>query len=223
MTSPSSPRDSPSAAPASDTGGLILIGRVVRLQVQTSPLKQGERPRRWYSPDAITSVPAIRIDSGGVTGHDGESVLADVHHRDHPLSRFRGDNGVSVGFTAHYDAMRARFGGFLHDGIAGPSLLVASDRIFTEDDLSGGIVIVTEGGTVDLMAVQVAPPCVEFGKFCLRYPHDRAADSQVAAAVAFLHQGMRGFYATWKPDDGTMSSPRIAIGDLAYRRSGGAS
>ncbi|MGC4108153.1 MAG: hypothetical protein QM753_17655 [Thermomicrobiales bacterium] len=41
----------------------------------------------------------------------------------------------------------------------------------------------------------------------------------MAEAVKFLHQGVRGFYATWLPDGNTDVSPRIAVGDLVYRRS----
>lgn len=200
------------------TDDLVLIGPLVRLQVQVSPLKQGERPRRWYAPDAITPVSTLVLDDGGVVGFAGATEVNDVHHRDHPLSRYRGENGVSVGFTAHYAAMRAEFGDFLHDGIAGENLLVASESILSADDVAAGIVIMTATGPVSLAEVQVAAPCVEYGKFCLRYPHDRIADAAVAAAVAFLHQGVRGFYARWAADAGAATSPRIAAGDLVYRR-----
>ncbi|MGC4189997.1 MAG: hypothetical protein QM589_02020 [Thermomicrobiales bacterium] len=206
------------AQPDAAASDLVLIGALVRMQVQISPLKQGEKPLRWYRPDAITPVPELALDSGGVVGFDGETVKNDVHHRDHPLSRYRGENGVSIGFTSHYEIMRAEFGDFLHDGIAGENLLVASDARHTEDEFAGGIVIMTATGPVELTRVQVAPPCVEFGKFCLRYPNDQKADAQVAQAVKFLHQGVRGFYATWQPENGADSSPRIALGDRVYRR-----
>ncbi|MGC4108154.1 MAG: hypothetical protein QM753_17660 [Thermomicrobiales bacterium] len=112
---------SPTISPAS-TGDLVLLGPIVLLQVQIAPLKQGEKPLRWYAPDAITSVSEMQLDSGGVTGFDGETVKHDVHHRDHPLSRYRGENGVSVGFTSHYATIRGEFGDFLYDGIAGENL-----------------------------------------------------------------------------------------------------
>jgi len=216
MSAPSSPL----AATALDD--LLLLGPLVRLQVQVSPLKGGKRPISWYDPAAITPVPELHLDSGGVTGFDGDAVKHDVHHRDHPLSRYRGENGVSVGFTAHYEAIRSQFGDFLHDGIAGENLLVASDATYTEDAFAGGIVIMTASGPVELTRVEVAPPCVEFGKFCLRYPRDRKADAAVAEAVKFLHQGVRGFYATWKAEGGG-PSPRIAVGDPVYRRPGSSS
>lgn len=205
------------------SGPLIPIGPIVRLQVQITPLKAGARPISWYVPDGITAVPELALDAGGVVGYDGERVLNDVHHRDHPLSRYRGENGISVGFTGHYAKMRQEFGDFLSDGIAGENLLVESEAIHDESEFADGLVIVTASGPVALQRVEVAPPCVEFGKFCLAYPHDRKADADVAAAVKFLHQGTRGFYATWKPEGEISTSPRIAVGDLVYRRAGGES
>jgi GrpB-like predicted nucleotidyltransferase (UPF0157 family) len=108
---------------------LELLGRVVRLQVQREKIKTGEKADERYTPyEHLLPVAALRIDSGGVTGitESGEHV-PDVHHRDHPRSRFRGENGVSLGFTGHYAAMRERFGSHLVDGIAAESILVAHD------------------------------------------------------------------------------------------------
>ena len=99
---------SPATRTASlDADRLEPIGPIVRLQVQTASLKCGEKPHRWYDPAPILSVPALRLDSGGVTGVDGEGRdVSDVHHRDHPQSKFRSENGVSVGFSGHYARMR---------------------------------------------------------------------------------------------------------------------
>ena len=204
--------------PTHDTDDLVLIGPIVRLQVQIAHLKHGERPVRWYVPAGIAPVTALRLDPGGVVGFDGDVMVNDVHHRDHTISRFRGDNGVSVGFTSHYDSMRAQYGAFLHDGIAGENILVGSDAMHPEDEFSGGIVFMTAEGPVELMQVQVAPPCVEFGKFCLGYANDQRADARVAEVVKFLHEGRRGFYASWRQPDRQPYSPRLAIGDLVYRR-----
>jgi hypothetical protein len=90
----------------------VLIGKIVRLQVQRPSLKVGEPSRRRYDPAPIRSVARLDLSPGGVVGWDdaGERLLA-VHHGDHPLSKNRhGDNGVSIGFRSHYDAMRERFG-----------------------------------------------------------------------------------------------------------------
>ncbi|MDQ3653860.1 MAG: hypothetical protein M3457_02115, partial [Chloroflexota bacterium] len=125
--------------------GLELLGTIVRLQVQTASLKCGDRPRSWYNPEFIRPVPELRLDDGGVTGLDGEDI-ADVHHRDHPRSKWRGENGVSVGFTGHYARMRDRFGPHLVDGIAGENILVDAQREFAEEEVAGGIVIVGTPG-----------------------------------------------------------------------------
>ena len=85
--------------------------RIVRLQIQQEPLKRGEKPYRWYDPTPIRQVERLLVDERGATGlADGDKIL-DVHHVDHPRSRNHGRaSGLSVGFTAHYGAMRARFG-----------------------------------------------------------------------------------------------------------------
>jgi hypothetical protein len=197
------------------TGDLELLGTIVRLQVQTSSLKCGERPRSWYTPEFIRTVPALRLDDGGVTGVD-EGDVADVHHRDHPQSKWRGENGLSVVFSGHYSRLRERFGPHLTDGIAGENILVEADREFTESEVAGGIVIVGAAGPIELEAVQHAPPCVEFSKFCAGYASDQRADAVIADTLQFLNLGMRGFYATLA--EGSSSSVNIALGDSVYRR-----
>lgn len=194
---------------------LELLGTIVRLQVQTSSLKCGTRPRSWYNPEFIRPVPALRFDDGGVTGRD-DGDIADVHHRDHPQSKWRGENGLSVGFTGHYARMRDRFGAHLVDGIAGENILVEADREFTEEEVVGGIVIVGEAASIALEAVQHAPPCVEFSKFCAGYAVGQQADSRIAETLRYLNHGLRGFYATLA--DGSPSPVRIALGDIVYRQ-----
>lgn len=194
-----------------------LLGPIVRLQVQTAPLKRGDKPHRWYDPAPIRDLRQIRLDSGGAIGIDDESgePVGDVHHRDHPRSQFRGENGVSIGFTAHYELMREEFGDHLSDGIAGETILVACDRRIDLETMQSGIVVMTGVDTVSIDAIEVAAPCVEFSKFSLRCPHDKPADSAVSNAVRFLHEGMRGFYGTLR------ESPELAtlsVGDLVYRR-----
>lgn len=193
-----------------------LIGRIVRLQVQTAHLKRGEQPHRWYDPEPITAVATLRLDEGGVTGiaTDG-AVHHDVHHRDHPISRNRGDNGVSVGFTGHYGAMRERFGAHLTDGLAGENILIESDPVYSEESLGGTLLIETTGGLVRLNAVIPAPPCVEFTRFCLQWPRDRRPDRTVTEALQFLDGGMRAFYATFAPDGSDTTA--INLGDAVYR------
>jgi len=179
------------------TGERRLIGRIVRLQVQTAHLKCGDTPHRWYDPAPITVVPRLALDASGVQGQlvDG-TILEDVHNGTHAISRFRGDNGVSIGFTSHYRAMRDRFDIHLADGIAGENILIASDVLHTVDSLAPNLVVETSQGPVRIEGITVAAPCVEFSKFCLGFANDQKPDRTVTEALQFLHNGMRGFYAT---------------------------
>jgi hypothetical protein len=194
---------------------LELIGTIVRLQVQEASLKLGERPRRWYDPAPLRTVPALGLDQRGVTGwtERGERV-ADVHHRDHPASKSAGGvNGISIGFTSHYVAMRRRFGTHLADGIAGENILVDTTETIGEEALAGGIVLETTAGRqVRLGGIMVAEPCVEFSRFALRHPEDAPSDTSVTEALTFLRHGTRGFYATLDGQPVT-----VRVGDLVYR------
>jgi hypothetical protein len=175
------------------------IGTVVRLQVQESSLKVGDKPRR-YDPAPIRSVPAISLDPTGVIGlaENGETLL-DVHNHDHPSSKNRGgENGISLGFTAHYLAMRQRFGQHLADGIAGENILIEADRQFPLEALANGLVVEGTGGRrLELRPIIVAAPCVEFSRYALKFPDGARPDATVTEALRFLDAGMRGFYATY--------------------------
>ncbi len=193
-----------------------LIGQIMRLQVQESSLKVGERLRRWYDPAPIRAVPTLTLNENGVVGRteSGETIL-DVHHATHPATKNRaGSNGISFGFTSHYGAMRARFGDHLVDGIAGENILVATERMFTEYDFAVGMRIeTTDGGTIDLEQIIIAEPCVEFSRHALRYPPDAPSDRAVTDALNFLREGIRGFYATCRGAPAT-----VTIGARIYLR-----
>lgn len=190
------------------------IGKIVRLQIQTTSLKVGDRPQSRYDPAGIVVVPALELDPGGVTGiTDAGERLGDVHHAEHARTKSRGTNGLSLVFTPHYDRMRDRFGGHLPDGIAGENILVATAEYLREEDVAGGFRIVTaQGGSIELGRVMVAHPCVEFSRYALRFPDDVRPDRRVTDAVAFLSDGMRGYYAGY---DG--SPVRISLGDEVFR------
>src|SRR5207248_10512039 len=101
-----------------------LIGTIVRLQVQRSSLKLGERPRRWFDPAPLVVVPALVLSEAGVVGLLPEGGrIVDVHNREHPESRHGNGNGISVGFTSHYVQMRSRLGDRIVEGIAGENIL----------------------------------------------------------------------------------------------------
>ncbi len=173
------------------------IGTIVRLQIQTASLKVGETPRR-YDPAPLLSLATIVVTPGGVLGlGDQGECIVDVHHASHPYTKNRGGtNGVSLGFTTHYGAMRTRFGDHLLDGTTGENVLIATDRQFDEDDLLGGVVIAGDKeAQLVLRAVVVAAPCVEFARYALDFPEGARPDGSVSEALRFLDAGMRGFYA----------------------------
>jgi hypothetical protein len=140
--------------------------------------------------------------------------VIDVHHRDHPETRQsrRGVNAISVGFSAHYEAMRSRFGEHLADGIAGENVLVRADGPVSEADLERGLIITTgNGADLALESLLVAEPCVEFTRYALKISPDARADEEFLAALDFLRAGMRGFYATYRGEPLT-----VRLGDRVY-------
>jgi hypothetical protein len=126
------------------------IGTIDRLQIQRSSLKTGEKPDRVYDPTPLLPVPRLTVTPDGVLGaSDDGGWLVDVHHRAHPATKNEDAlHGVSVGFTSHYAAMRARFGERMVVGCAGENIIVTTDRMFTYDDLAAGVVIVASDGTL---------------------------------------------------------------------------
>ena len=185
-----------------------FLGSIVRLQYQRDHLKQSGPHGRYFDPANIVSVEALEFTPEGVVS----GAEFDVHHTRHARSRNRGDNGVSIGFTSHYVAMRDRLGERLTDGIAGENILIAYDRIVGEADLTGGLVVETLDGPIGIGAIGVAAPCVEFSRFAMEFPPEAKPDRTVTETLQFLHQGMRGFYATME------ATATIRVGDRVYLR-----
>lgn len=171
------------------------IGRIIRLQVQVSSMKAGPPKARFYDPTPINEVAWLDLNHDGVTAViDGERIV-DVHNATHPASKNRArTNGLSVGFTSHYERMRERFAGHIIDGIAGENILVETDEPISLDEISDGLIIEGAGGrAIELSQVSVAHPCVEFSRFAL---NDLSAPpSAVSEALRFLEHGLRGYYA----------------------------
>ncbi|HJW09716.1 MAG TPA: hypothetical protein VJ483_08790 [Holophagaceae bacterium] len=190
------------------------LGPIVRLQIQRDRLKQGERPRRWYDPAALLSVPRLHLGPrGAVAEVDGFSAL-DVHHMDHPRSRFNleTENTLTLGFTGHYAAMRDRFGPRLTDGIAGENVIVDVDRTVGLDELAGGVLVRGQDGReLRFHRLNVAHPCAEFSHYALDLPPTTADAAVLKETLQFLDAGRRGFHMTFA--DG----PRwIDVGDEVF-------
>ena len=171
------------------------IGSITRLQIQRGSLKRGEKPTRVYDPAPLLAVPALNVSPAGALGGapDG-SWIVDVHHRDHPYTKNEdGLHGISLGFTAHYDAMRAHFGDKIAVGCAGENIIATSTQRFSYDDLANGVAILAPDGRerVRLKILQVAHPCRPFTGWAL----GKAVEpEELKKHLQFLDEGMRGFY-----------------------------
>lgn len=173
------------------------LGPLIRLQVQRSSLKTGEKPTRTYDPAPLLSVPRLALSPDGALGAtpDGGWIV-DVHHRAHPATKNTdGLHGLSVGFTAHYGAMRERFGARLTVGCAGENLIAETGSQLQFDDVAGGLAILAPDGTerVRLKVLEVAMPCRPFTGWALGGTVEAAVLKQ---HLQFLEGGMRGFYCT---------------------------
>ena len=166
-----------------------LIGTVVRLQVQRSPLKPGPRGARVYDPSPLQEVSALDVTPRGVVGWSAGAAILDVHHADHPQTRNRGGNGLSVMTASRYAVLRERYGAHLADGLAGESLLLDTQHL---DDLSGPLVLETGAGRLQLDS-QPAEPCVEFTRDALQRSVGDTGP-EVREALADLDGGARGYY-----------------------------
>ncbi len=186
---------------------LYPLGKVVRLQIQRSSLKVGEKPNRWYDTAPLWPVPELTLTSGGALAQlpNGEST-PDVHHAAHPQSKNnQGKNGISIGFTAHYAAMQERFGAQVAEGCAGENILVATEKKVTSEMLSAGLAIQTTTGLAWLQEVSVAAPCKTFSK----YLSGSSEPEIIKQTLQFLDNGTRGFYCVLAHDNAV----KIAVGD----------
>jgi hypothetical protein len=167
-----------------------LIGTVVRLQVQRSPLKQGPRGARVYDPAPLLAVEALEVGPSGCVGLLGGERIVDVHHTEHPDSRNRDlENGLSLLPQLAYDLLRARYGEHLREGVVGESVLVDLAGPWPTGDL----LLESTAGRLRLASVRPAVPCVEFSRFCLGLPLDSVGDD-LRQALVDLDGGARGYY-----------------------------
>lgn len=175
------------------------IGRIKLLQVQQSGLKVKQHPYGYYDPTPLLTVESLLLSPDGVIGVTaaGRRVI-DVHHVQHPATRnHKGINGVSIGFTSHYEAMRSKFGDHIVDGCAGENILVEADDILGLADLGKQLALQRQktGELIYLTRLKVAAPCVEFSQFAASHGMALPAN-QLKETLQFLDAGKRGFYAS---------------------------
>jgi hypothetical protein len=185
------------------------LGPIVRLQIQRASLKTGARPQLAFDPAPLLAVPRLAVGPDGVLGAGPEDAwLVDVHHRAHPTTKNEdGLHGVSVGFTAHYDAMRERFGERLTTGCAGENLIAETGGRLHLPDLAGGLAVLAPDGSerVRLRVLEVARPCRPFTGWALG---GTVEPEVLKRSLQFLDEGMRGFYCV---GEGTGI---VEVGDL---------
>jgi len=191
------------------------IGLIKHVQLQRSSLKQGQRPQRYYDPAPLLLVERLLLGPDGVSAVSANGApIIDVHHSGHPETKNRlGANGISIGFTSHYRAMRDRYGARLTDGCAGENILVESDDVWSIEELGAALVCQrADGQMVVLDGLIVAAPCVEFSRFAHLSAEPLTSD-QLRTTLQFLDGGMRGFYA--RLADG-QASAEIRAGDRVF-------
>ena len=172
------------------------LGRVVKLQVQTGPLKRGPN-REWYDPESLVAVPVLEIGERGVVGWCEDRAIQDVHHQDYPFNRGHKGHGLSFNFTSHYARMRQRHGEHLWAGCGGDNLVFAAASPLTLAHLQGELVLETQTGARGrIHHITAATPCLAFTRFALDQIQPDAA--ALKEALQFLSGGQRGFYADWQ-------------------------
>ncbi|MBA2283919.1 MAG: hypothetical protein H0W02_00400 [Ktedonobacteraceae bacterium] len=192
------------------------IGRIISIQVQPTSLKYKHDGVGYYDPTPLLVVESLRLSNKGIIGVTADAGgVMDVHHVEHPQSgNSRRANGVSIGFTSHYQAMRARFGERLLNGCAGENILVETDSIMTLADLGSAVAIQVAGSgqLAYLTRLKVAAPCVEFSHFAANAGTPLPA-AKLKDTLQFLHNGLRGFYATLTSEQGEIS---VRAGDRVF-------
>jgi hypothetical protein len=172
------------------------MGRVKLVQVQPSGLIIETPSGYYYDASRLVGVDRLQITSLGIeaTTADGEHVL-DIHHISHPDKAYDDDDLVSIGFTAHYEAMRARFGEHMVDGIAGENIIIEYEDEVWPEDLSKRMVIENQdtGHRALLDLVSFAAPCREFSLFATRSQHEPLPADKLKETLQFLGNGRRGF------------------------------
>jgi len=186
-----------------------VLGPIVRLQIQRSSLKTGEKKQRKYDPAPILALDRLLMGPDGAIAAVHGGHMLDVHHRSHPSGK--NDDGlhaISVGFTGHYHAMQARYGDHMVVGCAGENIIVDHDGRMSLEEVQGGFVVLSADGSerLRLGKVDIAHPCKPFSGFAHR--HQIVEPEVLKATLQFLDEGTRGFRVT--PE----SEAELQVGDL---------
>jgi len=193
------------------------LGRVKLVQLQPSGLIIETPSGAFYDASRRVEVNRLLITSKGIeaTLPEGEHVL-DIHHIDHPDKAYDNNDLICIGFTSHYDAMRARFGEHMVDGIAGENIIIEYGEEVWPEDLGQQIIIVstvTDQRTL-LDVVCFAAPCDEFSHFAARSQQERLPAVEHKSTLKFLNNGRRGFLLVLSKGQETAT---VQPGDRVFR------
>lgn len=128
-----------------------------------------EKPKgRWFDPTPLREVPELELSINGAIGitQSGERII-NVHHANHPETRFRGTNALSLGFASHLERMAARIGDHFVPGCAGENIIIARPVVHSIEAFAGTTFIRSAAGDVPLSDIIVAEPCAPFARFAL--------------------------------------------------------
>jgi hypothetical protein len=172
------------------------LGRVKLVQVQPDGLIIETPSGYFYDASRLVKVDRLYITSMGIeaTTPEGEHVL-DIHHIDHPNKAYDNDDLVCIGFTSHYQAMRARFGEHMVDSIAGENITIEYEQEVWLEDLGQQIAIenADSGHMARLDVLNFAAPCGEFSHFAASSQHKQLPAAKLKSTLQFLGNGRRGF------------------------------
>ncbi len=172
------------------------LGRIKLTQLQPSGLIIETPSGYFYDATRLVVVDRLQITPLGIeaTTPEGEHVL-DIHHINHPDKAYDNDDLVCIGFTSHYNAMRARFGDHMVDGIAGENIVIDFEEEVWPGDLGSqiGIENAATGELALLDMVSFAAPCEEFSHFAAQSQHKKLPADELKSILHFLGNGRRGY------------------------------
>lgn len=190
------------------------LGIIKFVQIQQASLKDHlDNGTRFYNPTPLLRLNRIMLTPDGVIGlTDTDDKIIDVHHVRHPNSRYRGDNPISIGFTSHYAKMRNELGEHLKDGIAGESIIVECDTVYSPDSITQRLAIENSqtNALITLNEVIPIPPCEPFSRFAR---NRQLSPQETKSTLQFLSNGTRGFYIKLESN---AELPVIQTGDTVY-------
>jgi hypothetical protein len=175
---------------------LRKLGLVKLTQLQPSGLIIETPSGYYYDASRRVVVDCLQITPLGVEAitPEGEHVL-DIHHINHPDKAYDDDDLVCIGFTSHYNTMRARFGDHMVDGIAGENIIIDFEEEVWPEDLGQqiGIENADTGQLALFDMVSFAAPCQEFSLFAAQSQHKELPVGELKSILQFLGNGRRGF------------------------------